>query len=55
MIDYFKNRNKWEQQFTTRDIKFIIELVNSSGWIECINDRNIKTEEQVASLVTKKN
>lgn len=34
------------RQFTIHDTKFIIELVNSPGWIENIGDRNIKTEEQ---------
>ncbi len=34
------------RQFTTGDTKFIVELVNSPGWIEFIGDRNIKTEEQ---------
>lgn len=34
------------RQFTINDTKFIIELVNSPGWIENIGDRNIKTEEQ---------
>jgi RimJ/RimL family protein N-acetyltransferase len=34
------------RQFTINDAKFIIELVNSPGWIENIGDRNIKTEEQ---------
>jgi RimJ/RimL family protein N-acetyltransferase len=34
------------RQFTTGDTKFIVELVNSPGWIEFIGDRNIKTDEQ---------
>jgi RimJ/RimL family protein N-acetyltransferase len=34
------------RQFTTGDAKFIVELVNSPGWIEFIGDRNIKTEGQ---------
>lgn len=33
------------RQFTVGDTKFIIELVNSPGWIENIGDRNIKTDE----------
>ena len=31
---------------TLDDTAFIIELVNSPGWIKYIGDRNIKTEEQ---------
>jgi RimJ/RimL family protein N-acetyltransferase len=34
------------REFTINDTKFIIELVNSLGWLEFIGDRNIKTEEQ---------
>lgn len=34
------------RQFTLDDTKFIIELLNSPGWIEFIGDRNVKTEEQ---------
>ncbi len=34
------------REFTTDDTLFIIELLNSPGWIEFIGDRNIKTEEQ---------
>jgi len=32
------------RQFELSDSEFIIELVNSAGWIEFIGDRNIKTE-----------
>jgi hypothetical protein len=32
-------------EFTINDTKFIIELVNSPGWLEFIGDRNIKKEE----------
>lgn len=34
------------RKFTLDDTKFIIELLNSPGWIEFIGDRNVKTEEQ---------
>jgi RimJ/RimL family protein N-acetyltransferase len=34
------------RHFTLHDTKFIIELLNSPGWIEFIGDRNVKTEEQ---------
>ena len=34
------------RQFTLDDTKFIIELLNSPGWIEYIGDRNVKTEQQ---------
>jgi len=32
--------------FTLADTKFIIELVNTPGWLEFIGDSNIKTDEQ---------
>jgi RimJ/RimL family protein N-acetyltransferase len=34
------------RQFEQTDAAFIIELVNSPGWLEYIGDRNIGTEEQ---------
>lgn len=34
------------RQFTLTDTKFILELVNTPGWLEYIGDRNIKTHEQ---------
>ena len=39
------------RQFTTADAKFIVELVNSPGWIKFIGDRNIKTEEQATGYL----
>ncbi|MEO8769629.1 MAG: GNAT family N-acetyltransferase [Ferruginibacter sp.] len=34
------------REFTINDTAFIIELVNTPGWIAFIGDRNIKTTEQ---------
>ena len=34
------------REFSVADSLFIIELVNSPGWLKFIGDRNIKTEEQ---------
>jgi len=34
------------RKFNLTDTKFIIQLLNSEGWIKYIGDRNIKTEEQ---------
>jgi RimJ/RimL family protein N-acetyltransferase len=39
------------REFTTGDAKFIIELVNTPGWLEFIGDRNIKTEEQAINYL----
>ncbi len=39
------------RKLTRDDTAFIIELVNSAGWIKYIGDRNIKTEEQAISYL----
>lgn len=41
------------RQFTIDDTKFILELVNSQGWIANIGDRNIKTNEQAKAYLQK--
>lgn len=39
------------REFTLEDTAFIIELLNSPGWLQYIGDRNIKTEEQAAAYL----
>jgi RimJ/RimL family protein N-acetyltransferase len=39
------------RQFTISDANFIVELVNSPGWLEFIGDRNVKTEEQALAYL----
>ncbi len=39
------------RELTEGDTAFIIELVNSSGWIKYIGDRNIKTPEQAKAYL----
>ena len=39
------------REFTLDDTAFIIELVNTPGWLEFIGDRNVKTEEQARSYL----
>jgi RimJ/RimL family protein N-acetyltransferase len=39
------------REFNLNDTAFIIELLNSPGWIQFIGDRNIKTEEQAKSYL----
>ena len=34
------------REFEKTDADFIIELVNSPGWLEFIGDRNVRTEEE---------
>ncbi len=39
------------REFTLEDTAFIVELVNSPGWITYIGDRNIKTVEQAKAYL----
>jgi RimJ/RimL family protein N-acetyltransferase len=39
------------REFTLADKLFIIELVNSPGWLKFIGDRNIRTEEQAGAYL----
>lgn len=39
------------REFTTSDTEFIINLLNSPGWIRFIGKRNVETEEQAKSYL----
>jgi len=39
------------RQFELTDAKFIVELVNTPGWLEFIGDRNIRTEDAAISYL----
>ena len=39
------------REFTTGDTAFILELVNSAGWLQYIGDRNIKSVEQAKAYL----
>lgn len=39
------------RQFTLDDTKFIIELLNSEGWIKYIGERNVKNEEDAKNYL----
>ncbi len=39
------------REFTLNDSLFIIELLNSPGWLQFIGDRNVKTEEQAITYL----
>ncbi|WP_299824933.1 GNAT family N-acetyltransferase [uncultured Pontibacter sp.] len=39
------------REFTLSDTNFIIELVNSPGWLQFIGDKNIKTAEQATAYL----
>lgn len=39
------------REFHLKDTKFIIELLNSPGWLQFIGDRNVKTEQQAINYL----
>jgi len=39
------------REFTVEDTGFILELLNSPGWLQYIGDRNVKTTEQARSYL----
>jgi RimJ/RimL family protein N-acetyltransferase len=39
------------REFTLYDTKFIIDLLNSPGWLQFIGDKNVKTKEQAESYL----
>ena len=39
------------REFTSADAQFIIQLLNSPGWIEFIGDRNVRTDEQAINYL----
>jgi RimJ/RimL family protein N-acetyltransferase len=39
------------RQFTLDDTDFIIDLLNSPGWLQYIGNRNVKTEEQAINYL----
>jgi RimJ/RimL family protein N-acetyltransferase len=41
------------RKFTTDDTDFIIELLNSPGWLKYIGDRNVKTKQQSIEYLKK--
>lgn len=41
------------RQFTLDDYQFIVELLNTEGWIKYIGDRNVKTKEQAIEYLKK--
>lgn len=40
-------------KLTSADTAFILELVNTAGWIKFIGDRNVKTTEDAANYIQK--
>jgi len=39
------------REFTTSDAEFIIQLLNSPGWLEFIGDRNVRSDEEAVNYL----
>jgi RimJ/RimL family protein N-acetyltransferase len=39
------------RQFTTSDTTFVVELLNSPGWLEFIGDRHVKTDDDAVNYL----
>ena len=39
------------REFTTSDAEFIIQLLNSPGWLEFIGDRNVRNDEEAVNYL----
>lgn len=39
------------REFTIQDAEFIIELLNSPGWLKFIGDRNVRTKEEAIAYL----
>jgi len=39
------------REFTLTDTAFIVELLNTSGWLKYIGDRNVRTEKQAIAYL----
>jgi RimJ/RimL family protein N-acetyltransferase len=45
MVSILETKRLILRQFELKDAQFILDLVNSPGWLEFVGERNIKTEE----------
>jgi len=51
-MEYIYETNRLRlKEFTLNDSEFIVELLNSPGWLQFIGDRNINTEEQAKNYL----
>jgi len=47
----FETERLFIREFTEDDTDFIIDLLNSPGWLEFIGDRNVKNSEQASEYL----
>jgi RimJ/RimL family protein N-acetyltransferase len=50
-MDMTETERLWLRPFTLNDCDFILDLLNSEGWIKYIGDRNVKTTEQARAYL----
>ena len=53
MQNHFLTERLFLDILTKEDYEFIIQLVNSKGWIEFIGDRNVHSKEQALAYIDK--
>lgn len=51
MNSIFETERLRLREFTLEDTTFIIELLNTAGWLQFIGDRNVRTEEQATKYL----
>jgi RimJ/RimL family protein N-acetyltransferase len=47
-----ETKRLWLRQFKLSDAGFILELLNSPGWLEFIGDRNVRTEDDARTYLS---
>ncbi|HMG66102.1 MAG TPA: GNAT family N-acetyltransferase [Chitinophagaceae bacterium] len=50
-MEIIKTKRLILKPFTTGDTEFILELLNTEGWIKNIGDRNVKTTEEAKNYL----
>lgn len=53
MMDTLQTARLTLSALTLKDARFILQLVNTEGWLEFIGDRNVHTEEEALMYVEK--
>ena len=51
MYTHLKSQRLYLRPITTQDSQFILELVNSEGWLKNIGDRNIKNDTDATNYI----
>lgn len=51
MIPILETKRLYLRQFNPNDTDFILQLLNSPGWLEFIGDRQVRTKEQAVNYI----